>query len=247
MKTILLSLALFSLTLTSCVRYQYLSVESTLEESPDGFITTNDSISIAYGFTETGKLEIEIHNHSDQMIYVDWNKSALIREGQSFALANDQSALEARTSSIDLLNNGFETGTASGTITHPTTTNFIPVGSYIHYLTRPINFEHYDLKRSSGVEKRNVQSYQIKTLEIDPIEAERFETLLFISDESDANRSIYKHEFWVAKVTETQFNDRHLDRHQVKISQQTGAGKVLGVVGGAALLTVLVAADLEED
>lgn len=247
MQKLAIILVIASIALSSCTSFQYLSIDSSIEESQNGFVIENDSIRLAYWFTESGAMKIEVHNLSDDLIYVDWNKSAMIKDGQSFTLANDQSTLDARTNSIDWFNNGVETGEVSGTITTPVNTNYIPGGSYVQYQTKNINFERYNLKLSQGVETRIVRSYRIKRLQVDPIDAERFQTLLFIANESDDHRSIYKHEFWVAEVNETQYNDQHLDGNQVKLSRTTGAGKVLGTVGGLALLTVLVAAELEEE
>ncbi|MDW3194606.1 MAG: hypothetical protein R8G66_19670 [Cytophagales bacterium] len=247
MQKLAITLIIVSLVLSSCTSFQYLNIDSSIAETDNGFIHENDSIRLAYYFTETGAMEIEVHNLSKQLIYVDWNKSALIKDGQSFSLANDQSVIEARTSSIDLFDTGIEVGDVNGTITSTSSMNFIPEGSFIRYQTRNINFEHYDLKQSQGVEVRTISSYRIKNLKVDPLEVEKFQTLLFVADEANENRSIYKHEFWVSEVNETQYNDQDLNGNQVKLSRTTGAGKVLGVVGGAALLTVLVAAELEEE
>lgn len=247
MKQFAIILVIASLVLSSCTSFQYLSIDSSIDASQNGFVTENDSIRLGYWFTENGAMEIEVHNLSEHLIYIDWNKSSLIKDGQSFSLANDQATLDARTSSIDWFNTGIETGDVSGTITSPSNTNYIPGGSFVKYQTKNINFERYNLKLSQGVETRTVRSYRIKRLQVDPLEAERFQTLLFIADEANENRSIYKHEFWVSEVNETQYNDQHLDGNQVKLSKTTGAGKVLGTVGGLALLTVLVAAELEEE
>lgn len=247
MNKLTLTLTIISMILTGCTSFQYLSIDSSVEENENGFTTKNDSIQISYEFTGSGTMEVEVHNLSNQLIYVDWNKSALIKDGQSYSLANNQSQLEARTNSIDWFNNGIETGNVSGTITSPTTTNYIPAGSFVRYQTKKINFEQYNLKLSPGVEKITVSNYRMKKLTVDPIEAERFQTLLFIADEVNENRSIYQHEFWISEIIETQYNDLRLDGNKVKFSKTTGAGKVLGTVGGLALLTVLVAAELEEE
>lgn len=247
MNKLILTLAILSLVLSSCTSFQYLSIDSSIEENEIGFITENDSIQVSYEFTESGAMEIEVHNLSSQLIYVDWNKSALIKDGQSYSLANDQSQLEANTNSIDWFNNGIETGNVSGTITSPATTNYIPGGSFVRYQTKNIHFEHYNLKQSPGVEKITVRSLRMKKLTLDPIEAERFQTLLFIANESNENRSIYQHEFWISEIIETQYSGLLMDGNKVKLSKTTGTGKALGAVGGLALLTVLVAAELEEE
>ena len=247
MNKLTLTIAIVSLVLTGCTSFQYLSMDSSITKSDHGFVTENDSLRIAYWFTENGAMEIEVHNLSEEMIYVDWNKSSLIKDGQSFSLANDQSTLDARTNSIDWFNNGIETGEVNGTITTPVNINYIPGRSFIKYQTKNINFERYDLKLSPGVVKKQVQTFRVKTLAIDPFEAEKFQTLLFIADEANESRSIYKHDFWVSEIMQTQYNLQHFDENQVKLSRKTGAGKVLGVVGGAALLTVMVAAELEEE
>ena len=125
--------------------------------------------------------------------------------------------------------------------------NFIPEGSFIRYRTKNIQFAEYDLGQSQGVEKKTIHSYNFKTLKIDPREADIIQTFLFIADESEENRSIYRHEFWVSEVTQTQYQYLKLPGNQIKLSQTTGAGQALGVVGGAALLTILVAAEVSED
>ncbi len=247
MKKLAITLIIVPLVLSSCTSFQYLHIDSSITDSGDGFVTENDSIRLTYRFTPEGAMDIEVRNLSNDLIYVDWNKSALIKDGQSFSLASDQAVLEARTSSIDLFNTGIETGDVNGTITSTSSMNFIPEGSFIRYRTKSIEFEHYDMKQSPGVEKKTASSYRVKNLRIDPIEADKFQTLLFIADESNESRSIYKHEFWVAEVNETQYNNPSSTTNQIKLSRTTGAGKVLGVVGGAALFAVLVVAELEEE
>lgn len=247
MQKLTLNLIILSLVLSSCTSFQYLHIDSSITDSGNGFVTENDSIRLAYRFTPEGALDIEVHNLSSDLIYVDWNKSAFIKDGQSFSLASDQAEIEATTSSVDLFDTGLELGNLNGTITSTSSMNFVPEGSFIRYRTRNIDFGHYDMRQSPGVEKKTVRGYQVRNLHIDPIEAEKFETLLFVANESDKSRSIYKHEFWVAEVNETQYNNQNVNGNQVKLSRTTGAGKVLGVVGGAALLTVLVAAELEEE
>ncbi len=246
MKSATITLAILSFTISGCVKYQYLSIDSSMEESTKGFVTENDSIRLSYWFTGSGVMEIEIHNLSNELIYVDWNKSSLIKEGESFTLASNQATLEANSSSIEWLA-GIESGEISGTITTPSSTNFIPGGSYIRYRARKLNLDHYNLKLSAGVEKRNVHGYQSKILEIDQSEADGFQTRLFLANESDKKRSIYQHEFWISTVMETQYNDPKSGGNQVKLSKTTGAGKVLSTVGGLALLTIYVAAELEEE
>lgn len=205
----------------------------------------NDSVRIAYWFEGNGQLQIEVKNLSDRMIYVDWAKSSLIQEGQSFSLANNQSTLQASTTSIEWIE-GIESGDVSGTITAPSTINFIPGGSYIRYQTRPLDFKYYDMDKLQGVQRRRVGGYQAKTVEIDRVQADGFQTFLFLSNESDENRTIYEHEFWISKIMDTQFNGNILKGKEVKISKTTGTGQVLGTLGGLALLTLYVAADADE-
>ena len=246
MKKIKLALATFMLLMTGCVRYQYLCIESSLTENDQGFVAETDSIKVSYWFQKNGAMEIEVRNLSDQLVYVDWAKSALIQQGQSFSLANNQSTIDASTSSVEWID-GIEQGDISGTITSTSSMNFIPGGSFIRYRTLPLQLESYDLNGRQGVKKEVRYGYTTKSLNIDRIQAKGFQTLLFVADESDNSRSIYEHEFWVSKVTETQYNGSFAEGKEIQLSEVTDAGMVLGTVGALAVLTVVViAADAEE-
>lgn len=111
------------LSLSSCVTYQYLTVDSTQLQKDDQkqLTTENDTMRLTYGFSGGGgPVTITVLNKTNQPLFINWAKSAIIRNGQSFALSGNSafvaSAVRTSTGTADLV----------GSVNVPPGMEFIP-------------------------------------------------------------------------------------------------------------------------
>jgi hypothetical protein len=88
------------LLLSSCASYQYFTVDSSQLPKNDQqyFVMDNDTMQLSYSFAGSGgPLTITVLNKTDQPLVVDWNRSALICNDQSYGLAQTNSTFAAST------------------------------------------------------------------------------------------------------------------------------------------------------
>ncbi len=83
--------------LSSCTSYYYSTLSSTQDVSDkvkdrDGyFYFENDSVCISYNFQgENAPIAIRVYNKASQPIFVDWNQSALIIDGEAVSYASGE-------------------------------------------------------------------------------------------------------------------------------------------------------------
>ncbi|HEY3372508.1 MAG TPA: hypothetical protein VGK10_16755 [Prolixibacteraceae bacterium] len=102
---------------SSCTLYQHVKLEGNIPLTKKSeFLLENDSMRIIYSFNgQSGPIHLTIFNKSDKPFYVDWEKSALIMNGESFSLWKDVARLS---------------GTASGYQINPTNETTISSNSF---------------------------------------------------------------------------------------------------------------------
>ena len=86
------------LLLGSCASYQYFTVDSSQLPKNDqqAFVMDNDTMQLSYSFAGSGgPLTITVLNKTDQPLMIDWNKSSLICNDQSYLLAQTSSTFTA--------------------------------------------------------------------------------------------------------------------------------------------------------
>lgn len=133
MKAIIkLFIGLFVVVLfSSCITYQHVSLSGNVAQNEQAeFVVENDSIKMVYSFNgHSGPITMEITNKLNKPLYVDWRKSALIINGQSFTLWKDEASLSANISSNSALQ-GDQTiqtsGNVQGSIIKNDKVSFIP-------------------------------------------------------------------------------------------------------------------------
>lgn len=80
---------LILLSFSSCVSYQYLTLNSPEMPKNDKkeFSWENDTMRLTYNFHgEGGPVTMTVFNKMDKPLFVNWKKSALIRGGEAFSL-----------------------------------------------------------------------------------------------------------------------------------------------------------------
>jgi hypothetical protein len=106
MRCLILSL-LIVLVFGSCSSYEYLTLSSPQIPKNDKkeFSWENDTMKLVYNFHgEGGPMSVTIYNKTEKPLFVNWKKSALIRDGHSTSLFNSsvQVTGELSTTAIPL-------------------------------------------------------------------------------------------------------------------------------------------------
>jgi len=250
MKTLRPGLWLISLfaLLTSCTSYQYATLDSTLPQpSSDGFTFENDTIEVQYSFAGANcPLMLSIFNKLDSPIFIDWNQSAVIINGNSFALNPGKSDISTNyTESTINFSKTYEytDGSMDGTITHADRSGFIPPKSHLNVNELSIISEFLPTtgatKTRKHLQDNTNQPYEVNafsfTKEQSPLE---FRCFLTYADKNRKQWHSIDHEFWVSslyKMTGVTLMNRP-DRYFV--SRASGAGTAIGIVAITGLVVV---------
>ena len=138
MKTILIFflLALISISFSGCLKYQYLTISSDIKQNKGNeFVIENDTLLLKYGFRgDGGPIHIYAYNKLDKPIYIDWTKSAIIRNDKSESYVTGQSIISGTVNggSYRVGNNySINSGSLNGTIRTDQEISFIPPKTFI--------------------------------------------------------------------------------------------------------------------
>jgi len=139
----IIPLVFLAASLSSCSRYQYMTLNSSQLSKNDQhqLVFENDTIRLTYDFSgSNGPISVNVYNKTSQPLYVNWKKSALIRnehalsyydknayfwgtsDGYAYRFGNPHSALGSFTST---------SSNFSGTVDLPEGMAFVPPGSSI--------------------------------------------------------------------------------------------------------------------
>jgi hypothetical protein len=134
----LIYLALILLALSSCsTSYQYLTLNSSEVQKNDKkeFIWENDTMRLIYNFHgEGGPIAMTIYNKLDKPLFVNWQKSAIIRDSQAISLFNSKVQVTGsyHGNSIRWTRDFSSTyGTSLSSFNVPEGMDMIPPGSYV--------------------------------------------------------------------------------------------------------------------
>ena len=130
-----LSLCIFILLFPACQTYQYLTLDSDQAQKNKeySFSWENDTTRLNYTFSgDGGNLNLVIYNKSTQPMYINWQKSALIRDDRSFSLFDPNASFSGVTVGTHYVHN------ISGVLALPNGMDFIPPGSSITKALLPI-------------------------------------------------------------------------------------------------------------
>ncbi|HLZ86029.1 MAG TPA: hypothetical protein VKQ52_02260 [Puia sp.] len=97
------------LSFSACTTYQYVTFDSSgLQKDKQQLLTLeNDTMRVAYSFSGPGgNVTLTVFNKTSQPIYLDWTRSSLIRNDQSFTLRRrDTEIIPPQTSISDVMLN----------------------------------------------------------------------------------------------------------------------------------------------
>jgi hypothetical protein len=134
---LLLGMLLFS----ACTTYQYVRIDSNQlqKDKKDLFTMENDTMRLVYSFSGAGgNVTVSVFNKTSQPFYIDWSRSSIIRNDQSFTLQRrDAELIPPQTSISDIVLNLNEQGGGIPKMTIPDTahTRFLQSqsGTYERY------------------------------------------------------------------------------------------------------------------
>lgn len=193
----------FIVIFSSCTvsRYQVVHLDSNLPKDQNNeFVFENDSLKVAYSFAgEGGPFQMIIFNDSDNPLYVNWDKSALIVNGMSRSINSFQTGIVVNDFGLEI-----PPTTKSDAIELIAPKAFVRREIYFHegtFLdTHGYNFEVG--KRNDPVKGRNVDitHYPMKAEET-VLKVRNY--LLLSQDEGFSNQTAVDAEFWASSVYDT--------------------------------------------
>jgi hypothetical protein len=152
----------FVLLLSACSTYQYMTVNSTQLKKNDHsqLIFENDTLRLTWRLVgKGGAVTLNIYNKTDQPLYVNWKKSAFIRDEQATSLFDNNVMIQGNSAAI-----AYRTGAATqvqgryaASLSVPEGMDFIPPASS---LSRQLP----DLKRTGLLEVSLADTLQSKKL-----------------------------------------------------------------------------------
>jgi hypothetical protein len=124
------------LGLSSCSSYQYMTLSSPQLTKNDKhqFVFENDTMRLTYDFNGSGgPVSIDIFNKTSQPLYVNWKKSALIRNERFLSYFDRRVEFYGSGGSVSYRIGRFTASNSSfaGTLTLPEGVDFIPPGSSV--------------------------------------------------------------------------------------------------------------------
>lgn len=255
--TCLVVLALF---LTSCSRYQYLSIagKEMAQNERNELVSENDTLLVTYNFNGYNcPVNITVFNKSSRPVYVDWKRSALISNGKATSYYSPDYHINGTVSgySINWTNGVSEhsTGIALG-LSGQDGVAFIPPQSYITKTPLTVSdqlFVHGLDKATKQVITESDVTYAVRKKEFDaansPLTFRSYITLQFAGSAKDTT---LEHTFHVREIVQTSTSPKHFivaytgrgDTYYVGKATGFGTGvAAVGIVGGAVAAGVVAA------
>lgn len=132
MKPFLTVMALM-LMLSSCTSYQYLTLEAekTTKNEKKEIVWENDSVRLVYNFNgRWGQMNMMAYNKSNEHVFINWKKSALVIGDRSFSLYDPNVKISGE--SVDFkINRSVSYGLTEANFTLPEGSDFMPPKTYI--------------------------------------------------------------------------------------------------------------------
>jgi len=265
-----LTVALF---LSSCSRYYVSTLESSnakKSEETGAFTFENDTLAVTYNFNgQNAPVNIEFYNKLNEPLYIDWQRSALIKGDRaiSFSGRNISFSGNLSGSSIDFNNKGtysdlsFYNANLKGNASLPEEISFIPPKSKITKTPLKLAEQHnYKTLADSVYEKSFITlndragvwgkaaSFNSQN---SPLSFKSYLTLYTEQDNKRKNFSLVQ-DFYLAGLLKSYINPKMMTNLANKPgnifynSESTGYGKAMTGIGIGAIVAVGVAADASQ-
>ena len=206
--------ALILLLFSSCATYQYFTVDSAQLPKDDhqAFIADNDTLQIAYSFGGAGgPLTITVLNKTNQMITINWSKSALICNDQSFSLSQTNSTFTA----TDVTSRYGGMNTLSGTVKVVPSVQIIPPQTKVVQpaLTLNVALPQFKMALPDTAHKKRVtgeNAYEISYSTVAVNESQsplRMKSYLdFTIGQGAGTEFVESHTFYVSQMMQTTYS-----------------------------------------
>ena len=248
MRNLVLTLTLIGLIASGCTRYQFYTMGSQLQQNEKGnFIFNSDTLSIAYHFSFHGDIVMEIVNKSDQLLYVDWQRSAIVYNEQAQSYPTGITQFEGFANSGEYLE-GLSFTSITGRLSGMSAKKFLPPKSKTTKIFKIVPIDYQRLSKSKeAYEKVALPGIYGKKYNYTVYDSAHYiSSYLYMGNDNGGNGQMYRHDFWVEEILETMTSDVEMKGHQFQKSKITGVGNVFLGLGLAALTIVYVAAEIEE-
>jgi hypothetical protein len=232
MKKLNLLIAAISVSLASCSTYHMSVVNSadmTKDKSTGKFVQENDSVKITYSFYGAhAPVSIQVFNKLDKPLYVDWDRSALIVNGQAESYAGKQITIQgnadAESYRIGRLN--FSSGNISAAASLPKDVTFVPPHSEIS--NTPIEIPGFAFDYVQHIDANKQQASELQTADGGVIGVQtanfteqdtplKFRSYLTLYTVDNATKSMtLVDEFYVSKYTKSFVSPARLEVTQSK-------------------------------
>jgi hypothetical protein len=198
------------LLVSSCTTYQYFTVDSSQLPKDDqrSMVMENDTMRLSYSFSGGGgPLTITVLNKTNQAIFIDWNKSALVCNDRSYSLAQTGSAFVGSA-----VRTGAGTADLAGTVNVAPQMEIVPGQTKISHLVLNLNLTlppfRMRLPDSSGKQKIHFNSrppivYKAAQLAESQSPLQMKTYLTFVMGPGNGAEFVESHTFYVGKVIET--------------------------------------------
>jgi hypothetical protein len=200
--------------MTGCLQYQFATVSGNLTETArNEHVLENDTLIIKYVFGGANcPVTIYIQNKLGVPLYVDWKRSAVIVNNESFSYWNDVGAFQATASGFQeqwTNSVSISHGDITGEITRNEPVSFIPPASFKERTPVVLNPDFITLKGSKAdhrdvftINQQPVSGLQYEYLREDsPF---RYRSYLTVSTDQDfKNSQVYESEFWISDLFQT--------------------------------------------
>jgi len=200
---------LIILAFGSCASYQYLTLDSAQmpKNAKKEFTWENDTLRVNYNFNgEGGPITISIYNKTDKPLYIDWNKSAMVRDGHASSLSSPTVQVSG---SVTSYGRRVSYGNLSASFEMPEGVNLVPPASDITKnlgaLADSIPISSEFLPDSAKIEKGiypDGQPYKFRRYHFDetksPLQFKSYLTLVL--GNNNANSFSVSHSFYANEV-----------------------------------------------
>lgn len=200
--------------MTGCLQYQFATVSGNMNETAlNEHLLENDTLIVKYVFHGANcPVTITIVNKLDIPLYVDWRRSAVIVNNESFSYWNDIGTFRATantsqvwwTSSINTAHADIK-----GEIARNEPVSFIPPASYKERTPVVLNPDYVTLKgrKAEHRDLLTIGQQPVSGLQYEYFKEDspfRYRSYLTVSTDPDFKRShVYENEFWVSELFQT--------------------------------------------